>query len=95
MTTGNSSLLRVYSHFAIGASGGEKFEASIVVGEQREPPLQTHLANEEGNRSVLLPDNFLKNFVIQLKKNGELVPVEKLEFHWADQMSKYDGRTEI
>jgi tetratricopeptide (TPR) repeat protein len=87
--TGNSSLLQVYSHFKMGASGGSKFDGSITVGEHRALPIQIHFANEEGNMNVLLPDNFLANFEIRLEKDGKPVRIEELDLQWGDQMTKY------
>ncbi len=89
MVTGRSPLLQVYAHFKWDFSAGSEFDGSIIFEPQRELQVVLHLANEEGNRSVRLPRDFQQDFVIRLEKDGRVIPGERLELRWADQMRKY------
>lgn len=71
------------------STSASQYDEPVLYGQQDQLEISLSIANEEGRKSIFLPEDFKGHLVIELTKDKEKWPAEKLQAEFSAMKTKY------
>lgn len=88
-TQRSDSYLGIYCIPKYTTSAYPHYDEVITYGERDALEFELSIVNEEGKRLIFLPEDFQRELIIELSKDGERLPMENLEVWFSAVKRKY------